>query len=104
MNWKALVKTEPRLGKLLDDIEAADSHLTRSFCAVTAWHGSGGRPGLKMRMYRLAGFGSANPELRTREAYELATQTLYGALPPCRGCACVIDDDWRCTEAAAAMV
>jgi hypothetical protein len=87
--WEDLVRAEPRLARLQEDVAAAD-RLTASsiFCAVCAWHGSGGRPGLKTRMYRLVGFGSSNPDLRTRRAYEVALETLYASLPPCRGCAC----------------
>jgi hypothetical protein len=96
MDWEDMVKIEPALARLLKDVEAADRHGIRAFCGVTAWHGSGGRLGLKMRMYQLAGFGSSNAGLRTREAYEVALEKLYNALPPCRGCACVEEEELRC--------
>jgi hypothetical protein len=95
MDWDDMVKVEPALARLLKDVVVADHHHTRVFCGVTAWHGSGGRPGLKMRMYQLAGFGSSNADLRTREAYEVALEKLYNALPPCRGCACA-EEELRC--------
>jgi len=84
--WEDLVRAEPRLARLQEDVAAADRlTASSSFCAVCAWHGSGGRPGLKTRMYRLAGFGSSNPDLRTRRAYEVALETLYASLPPAEG-------------------
>jgi hypothetical protein len=95
MDWDDMVKVEPALTRLLREVMVADHHDPRVFCGVTAWHGSGGRPGFKMRMYQLAGFGSGNAALRTREAYEVATEKLYNALPPCRGCACA-EEELRC--------
>jgi hypothetical protein len=96
MEWEELVRMEPRLATLLKEVKTADSRATRSFCGVTAWHGSGGRPGFKMRAFRLAGFGCFNPELRTREAYETAMEKLYSSFPPCRGCACVAEEEVEC--------
>jgi hypothetical protein len=96
MDWEDMVKVEPALTRLLKEVVAADHHDTRVFCGVTAWHGSGGRPGFKMRMYHTVGFGSSNVQLRTREAYEVALEKLYNALPPCRGCACVEEEELRC--------
>jgi hypothetical protein len=93
MDWEELVRIEPRLATLLKEVEAADAGEKRSFCGVTAWHGSGGRPGFKMRAFRLVGFGCSNPELRTRDAYETVLEKLYAAFPPCRGCACLAEEE-----------
>jgi len=93
MDWEALVQIEPRLATLLREVETADTGEKRSFCGVTAWHGSGGRPGFKMRAFRLVGFGCSNPELRTRDAYETVLEKLYAAFPPCRGCACLAEEE-----------
>jgi hypothetical protein len=95
LTWREMVKIEPQLEQLLAATRRLDTGL-ESFCGVTAWCGFGGRPGLKMRMYHMVGFGSSKPELRTREAYELATKKLYAAIPPCRGCACVEEEELRC--------
>jgi hypothetical protein len=93
MDWEALVRIEPRLATLLREVEAADTGEKRSFCGVTAWHGSGGRPGFKIRAFRLVGFGCSNPELRSRDAYETALEKLCAAFPPCRGCACLAEEE-----------
>jgi hypothetical protein len=53
---------------------------------------SSARPGFKMRAFRLVGFSCANPELRT-DAYETALEKLYAAFPPCRGCACLAEEE-----------
>jgi hypothetical protein len=91
VTWNDLVRTDPRLAGLLIEVRQLGATAPR-FCGVSAWYGYGSRDGgVKARLYRLAGFGSNKPELRTREAYEVALETLYAALPPCRGCACVAD-------------
>jgi hypothetical protein len=90
--WEDLAKAEPRLERLLAEVRKADDGASR-FCGVTAWHGCGGKPGLKMKAYRLTGFGAHEPSLRTMRAYEVATETLYGALPSCRGCACIEQEE-----------
>lgn len=93
--WRELVRIEPGLDRLLADVRKSDTGQGR-FCAVSAWHGYGGRPGFKGRMYQLAGFGSSRPELRTMAAYDTALKKLYGSLPPCRGCACVSEEEVCC--------
>ncbi len=85
--WDGLVMIEPRLGQLLDDASHAGSSDPR-FCAVAAWYGYDDGVGFKGRMYRLVGFRAHDPRLQTMQAYEIATEKIYGALPPCRGCAC----------------
>jgi hypothetical protein len=87
LTWEDLAQVEPRLLALLKEIAAAGAASPR-FCSVSAWHGFGGRQGFKMRLWYLAGSGARNPALRSREAYDVAFETLYGALPDCRGCGC----------------
>jgi hypothetical protein len=90
--WEHLVKIEPRLAALKEDVEDADNPERSHFCGVTAWHGIGGRPGFKMRLYYLAGFRADKPELRTQQAWEQATEILWNSLPPCRGCLCTQEE------------
>jgi hypothetical protein len=85
--WDGLVAIEPRLNQLLDEATHADSS-TPHFCAVAAWYGYNDGIGFKGRMYRLVGFRAHDSRLQTMQAYEIATQKIYSALPPCRGCAC----------------
>ena len=33
--------------------------------------------------------GCRNPEIPTQEAWDLAYETIYKALPPCRDCLCL---------------
>jgi hypothetical protein len=91
LTWRALTRLEPRLRDLL--AEARSHHLNRSldFCANAVWYGYlGFRPGLKARLVRLVGCrAEKGGDLRTSEAYDLAYQTIYQALPDCRGwCTC----------------
>ena len=92
LTWQQLVTAEPRLGSLLLEIKAVRDDKTRpSFCANAHWYGYHGSPGFKPRLYRLVGFGalSAPGHLRTMDAYDLAYETLFEALPNCRNCNCM---------------
>jgi hypothetical protein len=55
----------------------------KSFCAEQLWHSR-----YKSRVGGLVGFNarSSHPEVRTREAYELACDVIREAMPPCRNC------------------
>jgi hypothetical protein len=44
--------------------------------------------GIKDRVVELAGDHARNPHLRSSEAYDLAYEQIYQALPDCRRCAC----------------
>jgi hypothetical protein len=54
------------------------------FCANQVWYGfPNNRPGLKFHLANLARQG--HPILGTSEAYDVAYETIYQALPDCRG-------------------
>lgn len=88
LTWKEVVTAEPRLANLYADVCAVRDVGGNSFCANAAWYGYRGY-GFKERMFNLVGFYAANPDLRTMEAYDLAYDKLYRALPNCRNCACM---------------
>ncbi len=88
LTWAALVTAEPRLGHLLREIRAVRATRDR-FCANSLWYGyANPRHGFKARVCALVGWDRAGgpPELRTHQAYDVAYQTLYAALPDCRRC------------------
>ena len=92
ITWDELTALEPRLLALLQEAEAIkDDKRKPSFCANAHWYGYGGHPGIKPRLLELVGwarpYGSA--ELRGTRAYDVAYETIYDALPDCRGdCSC----------------
>ena len=64
---------------------------TRVFCANAVWYGYAGfEPGIRSRLCELVGTcAEKGGDLRPSEAYDLAYETLYEALPDCRGrCIC----------------
>jgi hypothetical protein len=84
--WEEMVVVEPRLARLLSDIQAIkDPGGPKGFCANYHWVTN-----LKPTFVRLVGFQARGEDarLRTMEAYDLAYQTLYAALPDCRDCGC----------------
>jgi hypothetical protein len=92
LTWQQLVAAEPRLGSLMREIKTVRDDKSRpSFCANAVWYGYYDYPGFKPRLYELAGWGakSAPDLLRTMEAYDLAYDKLYAALPNCRNCNCM---------------
>lgn len=54
------------------------------FCANNVWYEH-----FKPRLFPLVGWECRNPEIRTQEAWDLAYETIYEALPPCRDCLCL---------------
>jgi hypothetical protein len=91
LTFRALVEQEPRLADLLAEARAHHNNRDPVFCANAVWFGYHGfRPGLKARLSRLVGWtAEQGGELRTSEAYSLAYETIYRALPDCRGrCLC----------------
>lgn len=91
LSWDGLVDADYRLGVLLDlieDLKPGDGH----FCANEAWYGTTDPDaGIRARMDALVGWNreESTPDLlQSREAYDLAYDTLYDALPNCRGCGC----------------
>jgi hypothetical protein len=83
--FKKLVKLEPRLAQLEQDIieHTAQHRDTKCYCANQCWYVE---PGFKERMSCLVGFSAPNSALRTMHAYDLAYDHLYNLLPDCRGC------------------
>lgn len=86
LTWRELVRREPRLAELLREAKAVDDS-DPHFCANLVWYGRGG---LKERLCRLVGWEAEkdDPVLRTPEAYDLAYEKIYNALPDCRDCDC----------------
>lgn len=88
MTWKDIVRLEPRLADLLKEAQTVDGS-GEHFCANRIWYGTPPDHGMKGRLQYLVGLMAANPKLRTSEAYDLAYQTIYRALPDCRRCMCL---------------
>jgi hypothetical protein len=93
--WSELVKLEPRLGELLARAKAIVDDGGESFCANHRWVGCGNGPacekcrgGLKDELVMLVGWEASNPELESSEAYDVAYDKVYKALPDCRNCGC----------------
>lgn len=85
VTWARLTSLEPRLLVLLDEARQPDPG-GRRFCANLRWYRL-----LKPALVNMIGWDawtSQAAELKTREAYDLAYDTLYDALPPCRDCGC----------------
>jgi hypothetical protein len=83
--FEQLAELEPRLLDLLT--EARTCPRTRGFCANARWYGYGGFQGrgLKARLLRLVGWHrpDAHEVLSSCAAYEVAYDTVFGALPDC---------------------
>jgi hypothetical protein len=91
LTFEELCEMEPRLQLLLAAAEAHHKNREPVFCANAVWYGYPGfRPGIKDRLCKLAGWLAERAgDLNSPEAYDLAYQTLYSALPDCRGrCIC----------------
>jgi hypothetical protein len=83
MTWDELVKLEPKLGVLLAEAQAVrddDPH----FCANAIWYDF-----LKPRLVLLVGWcrPDRTKPLASEQAYDVAYDTIYEALPDCRDCA-----------------
>ena len=92
--WAQLARLELQLAALLVEARAVDSGDNPRFCANRVWYRD-----FKPRLLHLVGWGvkgrpGAHPVLTTSEAYGLATQTIYDALPGCRGCWCIDPEDF----------
>ena len=83
--WEQLVKIEPRLKAILGEAQAVSSDDDPHFCANAVWYAGG----LKERLCKLVGWDrKPHPVLGTEEAYDVAYDTCYNALPDCRDCLC----------------
>jgi hypothetical protein len=85
MTFEELCELEPGLLTLYRRAKGVkDDRRKRSFCANAVWYGR-----FKPVLCRLVGWEARNPTLRTSEAYDLAYDTIYAALPDCRNCFCL---------------
>jgi hypothetical protein len=84
--WEELVALDARLVDLLNWARSYRQSRRKRFCAnrIYVWE-------LKPRLEDLAGCTRRwGPNLlRTEAAYDVARDTVYDALPDCRGCACI---------------
>jgi hypothetical protein len=91
--FRALARLEPRLRGLLAEARSYRRDRGPVFCANAVWYGySDHRPGLKDRLCRLVGLqAERGGALASSAAYDVAYETIYRALPDCRGrCACSV--------------
>jgi hypothetical protein len=98
MTWEQLAAISPGLRGLFNEAKSLRSVAARNprFCANEIWFGKHQRGhGMKGRLCMLVGFESLDPRLKSPEAYDIAYQTIYRALPDCRACGCgdLIDYD-----------
>ena len=92
LTWQDLCEIEPRLQDLLSEVKRIkDDKNEPYFCANEFWYGYHGRPSIKAKMSALVGWTAPgqDPRLKTTQAYDVALQTLYNALPNCRDCNCL---------------
>jgi hypothetical protein len=91
--WRELIKLEPRLKELYEEISAIKDHGGEAFCANAVWYGYGSYRedgGFKSRLSQLVGWhaGRVDKRLKSMDAYSIAYDKLYNALPNCRNCNC----------------
>jgi hypothetical protein len=89
ITWKQIIEIEPRLAKLYTEACAVKDRGGNSFCANNVWYGYGNNIGFKGRVYHLVGFAAKDDRIKTMEAYDVAYEKIYEALPNCRNCSCV---------------
>jgi hypothetical protein len=93
IDFPILAHVEPRLGVLLRTAQSYRKERGERFCANELWHGYGLHrgQGLKPLLRQLVGIDrdSQHAVLGSSFAYNLAHDTIYNALPDCRGaCGC----------------
>lgn len=86
-HWPLIAKLEPRLNTVLAAARDVRDTGGGTFCANTAWGQDGG---LKDQMEPLVGWDRKNKGgfIATSDAYDIAYETIYNALPDCRNCIC----------------
>jgi hypothetical protein len=102
VDWAELIELEPRLLELENEVRSIrdlsrmtlDMNPEATVCANFHWYGNANVPmdeTLKGRVSALVGWGRENLHviLSTPEAYDCATDRLYGLLPDCRNCGCM---------------
>jgi hypothetical protein len=89
VKWSQIIKIEPRLNDLYKEAKALkDNGSAVSFCANSEWYGWHNHHGFKQRLCSLVGWEAAHESLRTQDAYDIAYDKIYEALPNCRNCGC----------------
>src|SRR5215467_6291400 len=90
LTWERLCELEPRLLALHRRAKAIkDDERKPWFCANDVWYGRGSNEGLKEELRNLVGWRrKGHPILGSSEAYDVAYDTVYDVLPPCRNCGC----------------
>lgn len=83
LTWPRLGEVEPGLLDLYRAVQAVDGR-DAHFCANQVWYDS-----FRARLLGLVGWEARHPALRTQAAYDLAYETIYAALSPCRDCLCL---------------
>jgi hypothetical protein len=89
LTFDELCYRELRLGQLRDEVIAIqDDPEQPYFCANEAWYAPDGP---KRKLMRLVGPLAERSDLALQsiEAYNVACDTLYDMLPPCRNCWCI---------------
>jgi hypothetical protein len=81
-----LLKREPDIARLQQEVMAVKDEGGHSFCANKVWY-----VWFEPRLKQLVGNSaqSDDPILRSQESYELSYHTLYKLLPNCRNCICL---------------
>jgi hypothetical protein len=84
LTFDEICRIEPSVLHLYNRAKAIkDDKRQRSFCANDIWLDH-----LKPLLMHLVGWSAGKAELRTSQAYDLAYDKIYGALPNCRNCFC----------------
>ena len=86
ITWSMLVDLEPRLRDLLSNARAVkDDPSAPSFCANEIWYR---KNGLRDQLCELVGWSARKKDslLQSSDAYDLAYDKIYNALPDCRNC------------------
>jgi len=85
IDWKRICKLNPLVLSLYLQAKAVrDNKRKRRFCANNSWDQN-----FKPFLVHQVGWMSNIPELKTQQAYRLACDKIYSALPDCRNCFCV---------------
>jgi hypothetical protein len=84
-----LVGQCPALASLWERAFECHQDTGPNFCANAVWYGYAGHRGIKPFLLGMVGWEAGDERLRTEAAYDIAYDTIYEALPDCRGrCAC----------------
>jgi hypothetical protein len=85
ITWKRICQIDPTMLNLYREAKTIkDNKRKKRFCANEIWESR-----FKPFIVNHVGWHSAMPELQSSLAYNIAYQTIYGALPNCRNCFCV---------------